>query len=198
VRKTARCHQGAHADAVLVGLIRFLLGASVANYTDFSTQNNQARATLDARLAQWFGASSAFGCAEGRFATYYPYEGNSDMTAVHSGMQVTQVVFSAFFFQFFLSCQSMGMTQTDLNTINAYLQSFGRGTTRMAICNDQTCACASGYTGGNCDEVVSSTAPAVDPGSGPSTPQLGAAATYGGVAMTAILAAAAALFTMRL
>lgn len=121
---------------------------------------------LGHHIAELFGV--AFGCNATNYTTLYPYSGVNDFAALHSHMNIGQVVFLAFINQFSLACTSLGVSNYDFqNIVVPFLQEFGRGAqNKMQICSASDCNCATGYGGSDCSTVLSSTGPtAIVPGS---------------------------------
>ena len=171
-------------------------------------------ADLDKRIASWFGAG--FGCTGGgQFTTMYAYTGHTDMVAVHSAMQISQLQFSAFIDQFSQAALSLGATQHDFDeNVVPYLVAFGRGAQGMKeICSyggaattdpstgkplKTTCTCAPGWSGPTCTDIgPSSTGVTVDPGTAPTNAKLGAASAIEVSMVSIALAAMMALVAKR-
>jgi len=117
-------------------LKQFFDGTTPAGSTNFtSAANSGALTTLEFNLVQFFGG--ALGCTDGTITTYT----GPSMQIVHQNMPITLTYFQTFCSALLGVMGGFGVSQTDLNTVNATLQ-----TTLPAICNQPGCVAATTTT----------------------------------------------------
>jgi hypothetical protein len=122
-----------------------------------------AQATLVDHLVRFFGSSNALHCSAADFPTYSstttPF-GVFNQYQVHANMNITATAFAGFNAQVINAASSFGATAAEQSTITAVLATFGRnnaaGGQTNEICTQIGCPCATGLTGGNCDQPVGS------------------------------------------
>jgi len=113
-------------------LKQFFDGTTPAGSTNFTNAANSGKlTTLEFNLVQFFGG--ALGCTDG---TITPYTGPS-MQIVHQNMPITLTYFQTFCSALLGVMGGFGVSQSDLNAVNATLQ-----TTLPAICNQAGCVAA--------------------------------------------------------
>jgi len=96
----------------------FFDGSVPAGSTNF-LNDTQALARLEAGLIAYFGA--ALGCNDPSFPKYM---GQTDMHKLHANMPIDQDTFARFVSVFLVALRSLGVSESDISTIFALLDSF--------------------------------------------------------------------------
>lgn len=120
-------------------------GTNGTQVPDFTTDAG-ARGDLVDSLTRFFGV--ALGCTQGS-GDFPNYGGETNMQLLHSNMDISQAVFTAFNKQIVDSAVSFGATEAHAAAVQGFLNGYGRpaatadeAAKEKEICNQDDCNCA--------------------------------------------------------